>query len=96
MRKWIKRIIVIFFVIPILLFGVLVMALYIPSLQNYLKREVTTIASDAIGMDIELGRIDLRYPFNLLLSDLVVKKGRFFVFNEEFKSSSENITFIKR
>ena len=74
MRKWIKRIIVIFFVIPILLFGVLVMALYIPSLQNYLKREVTTIASDAIGMDIELGRIDLRYPFNLLLSDLVVKE----------------------
>ena len=74
MLKWIKRIILIFLVIPIILFGVLVMALYIPSLQNYIKGELITVASEATGLDIELRRVDLRYPFNLLLSDLVVKE----------------------
>lgn len=75
MRKWLKRIVLIFLIVPILFFGVLIMALYIPTLQNYLKKEITLYASQATGMELELGRIDLRYPFNLLLKDLSIKEG---------------------
>ena len=74
MRKWLKRIVVVFFIVPILLFGVLIMALYVPSLQNYLKKELTVYASQTTGLDLELGRIDLRFPFNLLLKDLSIKE----------------------
>ncbi len=74
MLKWIKRIILTLLITPIVLFGVLVVALYIPSLQNYVKGELIEAASEATGFDIELRRIDLRYPLNLLVSDLVVKE----------------------
>lgn len=75
MRKWLKRILFLLLVVPTILFGVLIMALYIPTFQNYLKQEITLYASEATGLELELGRVDLRYPFNLLLKDLSVKEG---------------------
>ena len=70
-RKWIKRIILIL-LIPILLFTVLIVSLYIPSVQNFIQKKATSYASEAVGMDINIGRIDLRFPLNLLLRDVSV------------------------
>ena len=41
--------------------------LYVPPVQNLLRREVTAYASKATGMQIQVERIDLRFPLNLLV-----------------------------
>ena len=41
--------------------------LYIPPVQNLLRREVTAYASKATGMQIQVERIDLRFPLNLMV-----------------------------
>ena len=46
--------------------------LYIPPVQNLLRREVTAYASEATGMQIQVERIDLRFPFNLLVRGVEV------------------------
>ena len=70
-RKWIKRTAIIILA-PILLFVVLMLSLYIPPVQNLLRKELTRYASQATGMQISMRRIDLRFPFNLQLSDVGV------------------------
>lgn len=70
-RKWIKRISWIL-LSPILLFVILMVLLYIPPVQNFLKQEVTAYASKATGMQIEVRRIDLRFPLNLLVRGVQV------------------------
>ena len=52
---------------PILLFLVLMILLYVPPVQNVLRKQVTAMASEATGMDISVERIDLRFPLNLLV-----------------------------
>ena len=46
--------------------------LYIPPVQNLLRREVTAYASKATGMQIQVERIDLRFPLNLLVRGVEV------------------------
>ena len=46
--------------------------LYIPPVQNLLRREVTAVASKATGMQIQVERIDLRFPLNLLVRGVEV------------------------
>ena len=46
--------------------------LYIPPVQNLLRREVTAYASGATGMQIQVERIDLRFPLNLLVRGVEV------------------------
>lgn len=70
-RKWLKRIGVIIS-IPILLFLLLIILLYIPPIQNYLRRQAVVYASDATGMQIDVQRIDLRFPLNLLVRGVEV------------------------
>lgn len=70
-RKWIKRTAIIILA-PILLFVVLMLSLYIPPVQNLLRKELTRYASQSTGMQISMRRIDLRFPFNLQLSDVGV------------------------
>lgn len=70
-RKWIRRAGWIALT-PVLLFTILMAALYIPAVQNLLRREATAYASQATGMDIRVGRIDLRFPLNLLVRDVQV------------------------
>ncbi len=41
--------------------------LYVPPVQNLIRREVTAYASKATGMQIQVERIDLRFPLNLLI-----------------------------
>ena len=39
--------------------------IYIPPIQNFAVRKAASIASDATGMDISVGRISLSFPLNL-------------------------------
>lgn len=57
---------------PIILFVILMVLLYIPPVQNLLRREATAYASKATGMQIQVERIDLRFPLNLLIRGVEV------------------------
>lgn len=46
--------------------------LYVPPVQNLLRREVTAYASKVTGMQIQVERIDLRFPLNLLVRGVEV------------------------
>lgn len=46
--------------------------LYIPPVQNLLRREAIAYASKATGMQIDIRRIDLRFPLNLLVRGVEV------------------------
>lgn len=70
-RKWIKWVSWILLT-PILLFVILMILLYVPPVQNLLRREVTAYASRATGMQIQVERIDLRFPLNLLVRGVEV------------------------
>lgn len=70
-RKWIKWVTWIVLT-PILLFVILMVLLYVPPVQNFLRKQATSYASRATGMQINVGRIDLRFPLNLLVRDVEV------------------------
>ena len=70
-RKWIKWVSWIILT-PILLFVVLMILLYVPPVQNFLRKQATAYVSQATGMQINVGRIDLRFPLNLLVRDVEV------------------------
>lgn len=70
-RKWIKWVSWIILT-PIILFVILMVLLYIPPVQNLLRREATAYASKATGMQIQVERIDLRFPLNLLVRGVEV------------------------
>lgn len=70
-RKWLK--IALWTVLtPILLFVILMILLYVPPVQNLIRKQATAIASDATGMEISVERIDLRFPLNLLVRGVLV------------------------
>lgn len=61
---------------PIILFVILMILLYVPPVQNFIRKQATAIASDATGMNISVERIDLRFPLNLLVRGVqVVQPG---------------------
>ncbi|MDE6820821.1 translocation/assembly module TamB domain-containing protein [Bacteroides acidifaciens] len=70
-RKWIRWVSWILLT-PILLFVILMVLLYVPPVQNLIRREVTVYASKATGMQIQVERIDLRFPLNLLVRGVEV------------------------
>jgi hypothetical protein len=47
-------------------FLLLMVALYIPPVQQLIRRQATRMASEATGLDIRIERIDLRFPLNLV------------------------------
>ena len=55
---------------PIGIFLILMALLYVPPVQNFVCDQAAAIASDDIGMDITIGRVDLRFPLNLLAHDV--------------------------
>ena len=70
-RKWIRWVSWILLT-PIILFVILMVLLYVPPVQNLLRREVTAYASKVTGMQIQVERIDLRFPLNLLVRGVEV------------------------
>ena len=57
---------------PIMLFLSLMVLLYIPFIQQFIREQAARIASESTGMDIRVGRIDLRFPLNLRVSQVEV------------------------
>lgn len=70
-RKWIRWVTWIVLT-PILLFAILMVLLYVPPVQDFLRQEATAYASKATGMQITVRRIDLRFPLNLLVRGVEV------------------------
>lgn len=71
-KKWLKRIGLTVLIAPILLVLLTIFLLYIPPIQNFLRREATAYASEATGMQINVQRIDLRFPLKLLIRGVEV------------------------
>ena len=70
-RRWIK--VALWVVLtPILLFALLMVLLYVPPVQNFIREKATVIASEATGMDISIRRIDLHFPLNLRIQGVQV------------------------
>lgn len=74
MNRRITKILLWVFLTPLCLFTVLMIALYIPAVQNLIRQQATEYASQATGMQIKIERIDLRFPLNLLVRGVEVKK----------------------
>lgn len=72
-RKWIKRLVWLF-ISPILLFLTAMILLYLPPVQNYLRGEVAAYVSKSTGLDVAIGRINLRFPLNLLVDDVKITR----------------------
>lgn len=70
-RKWLRTALWVLLT-PIILFIILMILLYVPPVQNLIRKQATAIASDATGMDISVERIDLRFPLNLLVRGVLV------------------------
>lgn len=70
-RKWLKIALWVLLT-PILLFAILMILLYVPPVQNFIRKQATAMASDATGMQISVERIDLRFPLNLLVRGVLV------------------------
>ena len=72
LKKWLLWL----FLVPIGLFLTLMVLLYVPPVQNFVCRKAAAIASESLGMDIAIGRVDLRFPLNLLAHDVrAVQQG---------------------
>lgn len=71
-----RKVLLWLFLFPIGLFLTLMVLLYVPPVQNFVCKKAATVASESLGMDISIGRLDLRFPLNLLVHDVqAVQQG---------------------
>ena len=57
---------------PVLLFVVLTVLLYLPPVQNWMVDKVAAVASEGTGMQITVGRVNLSFPLDLAVDDIMV------------------------
>ena len=62
------------FLTPVAVFMLLIALLYVPPVQNFVCAEVSRHVSQSLGLDISVGRIDLRFPLNLVAGNINVTK----------------------
>ena len=55
---------------PFLLFLLLLLLLYLPSVQRFAVDKASVLASQSTGLDIAVGRLDLRFPLDLLVRNV--------------------------
>ena len=73
--KW-KKVLLWLFLAPIVSFLTLMVLLYVPPVQNLVCQKAASIASESLGMDISIRRVDLRFPLNLLVHEVqAVQQG---------------------
>ena len=58
--------------IPFSLFLIVSILLYLPPIQNFVVGKVTESASEATGMDIQIKRVSLSFPINLVVHETTV------------------------
>lgn len=71
MNRWLKGFILICLA-PIILAVILSVLLYVPAVQDFAVKKASSYAEDATGMQIDIGKIRLKYPFKLDLNDVSV------------------------
>lgn len=54
---------------PILFFVILAVLLYLPPVQNWAVQKVAAYASETIGMEVSVGRVNLAFPLDLRISN---------------------------
>lgn len=59
---------------PFLLFLLLLLLLYLPPVQRFAVDKASALASQSTGLDIAVGRLDLRFPLDLLVRDVSAVK----------------------
>ncbi|KAA6345622.1 hypothetical protein EZS27_006842 [termite gut metagenome] len=57
---------------PVLLFVLLILSLYIPPVQDHLREKTLNYLSETLDMEVDVRRIDLRFPFNFWIRDVRV------------------------
>ena len=57
---------------PFLLFMLVGVLIYLPPVQKYLVKTATEYASEAMGLQLSVGRLSLRFPLDLVVSQTVV------------------------
>ena len=55
---------------PFLVFLLAIILLYLPPVQRFAVDKASAIASESTGLDIVVGRLDLRFPLDLLVRDV--------------------------
>ena len=50
---------------PFILFALLILLLYLPPVQRFAVDKASKMASESTGLDITVGRLDLRFPLDL-------------------------------
>ena len=63
--KWIGIVIL----VPILLFVTLAILIYIPPVQNWIVKQVTSYASEKTGMEISVEHVSLAFPLDLSIEE---------------------------
>lgn len=61
--------------IPIILFWLLMILLYMPPIQRFAIGKVCNIVNESTGFDLEIGRFHLAFPIKLNMHDVKVSKG---------------------
>ncbi|MBO5079780.1 MAG: hypothetical protein J6B82_02765, partial [Bacteroidaceae bacterium] len=56
---------------PFLLFLLVIILLYLPPIQRFVVNKASSIASQSTGLDISVGRLALRFPLDLVVSDVL-------------------------
>ena len=52
---------------PIALFVLVMVLLYVPPVQDFIRRQAVSVAEEATGMQLAVERIDLRFPLDLVV-----------------------------
>lgn len=66
---------------PILLFIIICILLYIPPIQNFIVGKATQYAAEATGMNIQIRRISLSFPLDLVVHDTKVTENNDTILN---------------
>lgn len=69
MKRWVKWLIGIL-LSPIVIFILLLILIYIPPIQSFIKNRAVAYASDATGMDITIERVRLSFPLSLVIDNV--------------------------
>ena len=69
-KRMIRKVLLWVLLTPFVLFVLLMGLLYIPPVQQFTRKVAETVVSEATGYQVNIGRLDLRFPLNLLLRDV--------------------------
>lgn len=76
---------------PVLLFATLAILIYIPPVQNWIVKQVTSYASEKTGMEISVSHVRLAFPLDLCIADFKVIKQ-----NDSIPQVKDTVANVRR